>query len=181
MGDVVVVPGGQQHRRRGRAPRHHEAREIRDAQLRLDVDGRVDQKTDKGEGEAEGDEGEAQLGVVGREGEEEQHDGADDVGRDGVEVGLDAAVAQAADDLGEEERHALERHAQADFDAEPGVGGGQFEDLEGVFEVEGLVDDGGRVHLHALVGDALLFRGEEPGVGAGGGEVEEGEDGDYGG
>lgn len=178
MGDVVVVPGAQQDGRRGGAPGHHEAGEIRDVDVGLDVDGGVDDEADKGQQEAEGDEGEAQARVVGREGQDEQDDGADDVGRDGVEVGLDAAVAEAGDNLRQEEGHALQRHAEADFDAQPGVGGGHLEDLEGFLEVEFLVDDGGGIHLHALEGDALFFFGQEPGIRPGSREVEEGEDGE---
>ena len=48
-----------------------------------------DDEADAGEGEAQGDEGEAQAGVIRGEGEDEEHDGAGDVGRDGVEVGFD--------------------------------------------------------------------------------------------
>lgn len=82
----------------------------------LDVDGGVDEEADAGEEEAEGDEGEAQARVVGAVGEDEEHEGAGDVGCDGVEVRLDRAVAEAGDDDGEEELGGLEGHAEAHLD-----------------------------------------------------------------
>ena len=70
--DVVVVPRAEEDGRRGRAPRHHEARKVRDVQLALDVDRRVDNEPDEREQEARGDEREPDARVVGREGEDDR-------------------------------------------------------------------------------------------------------------
>ncbi len=167
--DVVVVPRAEQHGRRARAPRHHEARKVRDAQVALDVDRHVHT-------EAERDEREADVGVVGREGEEEEEDGADAVRRDRVQVRLDGVVPEPTDDLRHEECDGLNGHAQTDFDPEPGERGGHGEDLQCVLEDELLVDDGGRVHLDTLEGDLALFFVQKPCLARRFWEVEERED-----
>lgn len=174
--DVVVVPRAEEHGRRGRAPRHHEARKVRDLKLALDVDRRVDDEADEREQEARGDEREPDARVVGREGEDEQEDGPDAVRRDRVEVRLDCVVPEAADDLRHEERDGLQRDPETDLDPEPDVRGGHEEDLECVFEHERLVHDRGGVLLDALEGDLALLLGQEPGLGGRLREVEEGED-----
>lgn len=153
-----------------------EASETRDVQLRLDVDGSVDDEADKGEEEAEGDEGEAQAREVRREGEDEEHDGAGDVWRDGVQVGLDGAVAEALDDNGQEQRDGLQRHAQADLDGQDEPRRGVAQHLEGLAQVEGLVDDRRRVDLHASEGRPFLRGVEKATLGRRVREVPEGEE-----
>ena len=153
MRDVVVVPCRQQHRRRGRAPRHHEARVVRELQLVLHVvDARVDHEADEREDEAERDERRAQAGQVGAEREDEQHHCARDIWRDGVQVRLHGGVLEALDDLRHEERHGLDGHAEADLDQEEDVRRGLFENLDCFAEVKILVDDGGGVDLDAVEG-----------------------------
>lgn len=80
--------------------------------------------------------------------------------------------------MGEEEIYALEGDAETDFYSEEGVGGGLFEDGEGVVEVKFFVYDGGGVDLDAVVGEGSFLFGEEFGGGGRGGEVQEGEDGE---
>lgn len=76
----------------------------------------------------------------------------------------------------QEEGNGLQGDAETDFDAEEGVGGGHFEDLEGVAEIEGFVYSGGAVDLDAGVGEGAFGVGEEFGFGGGFGEVEVGDE-----
>lgn len=98
----------------------------------LDIDGRVDNEPAKRQRKPQRNEREPEPRGIAREGEDQQDDGADDVGRHRVQVRFDLVVAEAADDLGQEEGDGLERHAEADFDEEEAVGGGIGEDLQRV-------------------------------------------------
>lgn len=162
MRDVVVVPDIQQHGGGTGAPGHHEGRKIRDLQPSLDVDGRIQHHAQEGEEEAERDEGETQARGIRRKREDQQHDGAGHVGRDGVEVRRDGAVAEAGDDLGQEELDRLQGHAEADLDAEDQPGGRVREDGQAVPQHEGLVDDAGAVERHARVRQRALLPRQEP-------------------
>lgn len=176
MGDVVVVPGAQEHGWGGSSPGHHETGKVGYFDLGLDVvEAGVDHEAGEGEEEAEDDEGGAQADGVGGEGEDEKHDCACAVGGDGVEVDLDGAFDDTADDLGHEEGDGLDGDTEADFNEEEAVRSGLFEDAEGFAEVELLVDDGGRVHLDSEEGEFLLLLVEEIGFCCGAREVPEGE------
>ena len=157
-------------------PSHHETRKVRHVELLLHVDGDVDAKANEREQEPGRHEGEAQPAEIARKRQHQEHHGAGDVGCDCVQVRLDGPEAEPADDLGQEKLHGLQGDAEADFDAEDEPAGGLFEDEEGVFEVELLVDDGGAVGLHAVVGEVFLLPGEETRVRSGLGEVPEGEE-----
>lgn len=142
VGNVVVVPCREEDRGCRGAPYHHEAGVVGELDLALDVvDGSVDDEADKGEGEAEHDEGEPDAQKVGAEGEDEQHNGAANVGRDRVEVRLDEPVAEALDDLGHEEGDGLDGHTEADLDEEEAVGGRMAEDAERIAQVKLFSDD----------------------------------------
>jgi len=158
---------------------HHEAGEIRHVQLVLHIDPGIHRHADEREHEAGRDKRPAPARVVARKRQDEQHHGARHVRRHGVQVRLHGAVAQARDDLRQEQLHALQRDAEADLDGDDGPAGGVSEDLERLLELELLVDDGGGVEEHARAGEVLLFTAEEGGGGARGGQVpvrEEGEE-----
>lgn len=72
----------------------------------------------------------------------------------------------------------MEGDAEADFDGEEAVCGGELEDLEGVFEVEFLAYDGGGVDLDAGEGELLLVFGQELGFVRGLGEPPVGDEGE---
>lgn len=67
MRNVVVVPRGEQDGWSRRPPHHHEGCEVGGRQVRGDVDGGEDDEPDEGEGEAQGDEREADAREVGAE------------------------------------------------------------------------------------------------------------------
>ena len=98
-----------------------------------------------------------------------------DVRCDGEQVGLDGIVAEALNDLGQEQGDALEGHAEADLDSEEAVGGRPAEDLKRLTQAEFLIHDGGRVDLDAVVGESLLVVVKEAGLGGAAGQVPEGE------
>ena len=96
----------------------------------------------------------------------------------GIQVRLDGIVAKRLHNLGKEQRHALQRNTEADFDGEEAIGSRSPEDLEGLPEVELLVDDGGTIDEDAVVGEGLLVLVEEGSLGGATGQVPEGEDGE---
>ena len=108
IGNVIVVPDVEDDARGGSAPGHHEAGEVSNVEIAEDVDGGVDYEADEGEEEAGRDVGEADMGEIGSEGEDEEHDCACNVGGDGVEIGFDCRVLQAGNDYGEEELDGLQ-------------------------------------------------------------------------
>ena len=81
-----------------------------------DVNGAVDDEADECECETENDEGTSSTGEIRGEGENQQHDGSSDVGRDSIQICLDDGVTETLDDLGQEERHRLERNTKTYFD-----------------------------------------------------------------
>lgn len=107
------------------------------------VDGCVDDEADKGQHEAEHDKGETQAREIRGKGQDEKHDGAGDIGGNGIQVCLDGGKLESRNDLGQEERDGLDGHAEADFDEQEAIGPGLGEDLDGVLEVELLGDIGG--------------------------------------
>lgn len=126
------------------------------------VDGREDDEADTSKSEAQRDKGEPQPRVVRREAQDQQHDGARDVGRDRVQVRLDGRVAQLLDDDGQEERDRLQRHAQAHLDGQDDPAGRVLEDAQRRPDVEFLADDRRRVDLDAVEGEFFLLLGQEP-------------------
>lgn len=160
--DVVVVPRAHQHRRRRRAPGHHEGGKVRHVQMGLDVrDGGVDHEPGEGQEVGERDERRAPTRQVRREREHHAHHGAGDIGRDRVEVGLDGGVAQALHDLGQEERYSLDGHAGADFQTQEDICAGLGKDAQRLPKLEWLVDHGAGVDLHAMEGQGFLVVAEE--------------------
>ena len=179
VGDVVVVPGGQEDRGRGGAPDHHEGGIVCELDLALDVvDGGVDDEADEGEGETKHDEWETDAEQIRAEGEDEQHHGTADIWCDSVEIRHDKTIAETLDDLRHEQRHRLNRHTETDFNEQEAVRRRVLEDTQGVSEVELLGHDGGRVDEHSVVGEALLLLVEELGLGGAARQVPEGEDGE---
>lgn len=79
VGDVVVIPHVEDDTGRARAPGHHEAGKVRHGEVRV-VDGREDDEADASKSEAQRDKGKPQPRIVRREAQDQQHDGARDVG-----------------------------------------------------------------------------------------------------
>ena len=141
---IVVVPCRKQDGRRRSSPAHHESSKVSDVDLLGHIIERsVDDKPDESERVAHDDERESNLGEIRSEGEDQKHDCASNVWSNGVQVRFDRVEAKRGYDLGKEERHALERHAKADFDQQESVGRWEGEDLQGILEVE-LFSDGRR-------------------------------------
>lgn len=142
VGDVVVVPGRQEHRWRGCTPDHHEASEVGELELSLNIlNGGVDDKAGESESKAQHDERETDPEEIGAESQNKQHNGTTCVRRHSVQVGLDDTIAKSRDDLGHEKSNTLNRHTKTDLNHQEAVGGRVLEDLDGVLEVELLRDD----------------------------------------
>ena len=163
--DVVIVPDIQQHRRRRCAPCHHEAGEIGDVQLGLDVDARINHKPAKREEEPQRNKRKPPPRIIRRKRQHQQHHRARYIRRHSVQIRLHGAIPQPGDNLGQEEGDGLQRDAQAHFDGEDEPGAPMFENLDGFAELEFLFNDGGAVDLDAVEGQLLFFRGEEFGGG----------------
>lgn len=123
----------------------------------LDIDGDEDDEADESEEEAGGDEGKSPAGIVGGEGEDEQHDGTGDVGCNSIKVGFDGVVTKSVDDLREEELNTLERDAETNLNGDDDPAGWVFEDLETLFKIEFLVDLRGAVYSHSFIRESLFF------------------------
>ena len=115
---------------RRNVPGHHERSKVCHVQLALHVDGRVDDETDEGEEEAESDERKAQTRVIAGKGQDQQHYRARHVGGHGVQIRLDRVISEPRDDLRQEELRRLQRHPEADFDAQDHPARWVLEDLE---------------------------------------------------
>ena len=115
---------------------------------------------------------------IARESQDQQHDRPGNVRRHGIQIRLHDAVAQAGDDLRQEQLHALQRHAETDLDRQNQVAGPVLENPETVPQVEFLVHDRAGVDLHAVVGEVFFGLGEEARGGGGLRQVGEGEEGE---
>ena len=133
--------------------------------LILDIETNVDTEADEREHETCRDERETQSSEIAGEGQDEEHDGARHVRRDSIQIRLHGAVAQAGDDLRQEELNGLQGHAQTDFNGNDDPAGGVLEDGETLLEVEFLVHDRGAVFLHPPECELLLLRVQEFGLG----------------
>lgn len=108
-----------------------------------DVNAGVDDEPNQRKDESESDKWESKLCQVGCETENKKHDGASNVGRDRVQVGLDGAVAEALHNDGQIQLHALQRNTEAYLDGEDRPRGGVLEDLGRLAEVELFVNHRG--------------------------------------
>lgn len=92
--NVVVVPHIQQHRWGAGTPCHHETCKVRNSKVRLYIDSCIDDEAHKGQKETKSDERETPAGIIGRKGQDQQHDGSRDIRRYGMKIRLDRIVAK---------------------------------------------------------------------------------------
>ncbi len=95
-----------------------------------DIDSCVNYESDECKSKAQDNKWPSSSGVIGCEGENQEHYSTTNVWRHSIQIGLDCRVTKTGHDLREEERDGLQRHAQADFNCEKGVGSWLPEDLE---------------------------------------------------
>ena len=146
------------------SPSHHEAGKVCHMKLLFHINRHVNAKSNKGKQKPRRHERESQPGQIARERENEKHHRSRHIRRHRVQIRLDSLVSQPANNLRQKQLHRLQRHAEADLDAQDEPRGRMFKDGEGIPQVEFFVDDGGGVGLHAVVGEVFLLLGEEVGV-----------------
>ena len=93
VGDVVVVPCGEENGRCRCTPCHHEAGEVGNGKGLFYVNGGVDDEADECEQKAESDEREAETSKVRGKSQDEKNNCSNDVGRYSIKVRLDVIVS----------------------------------------------------------------------------------------
>lgn len=101
-----------------------------------------------------------------------------DIGRHGVQIGLDLVVLQPLHDLGQEQLHPLQGHAETDLDEQEAVGRGPLKNLQRLPQVELLVHHRRTVDQDAVVSQSLFVGVQEGCFGGALGQVPEREQGE---